>query len=251
MENKEQKVNSTDIVISNQKYDALLRALSLFRNVCNDVDIRNGIIRQRSNDNASIIQLDLRSIIGEVSLPIAYIKSKLDMIKMFAGDNDVTISVNTKNYEFRDQYSSLKFTCPDLDYLDNHFLSKEEQDKLFIIDEDNMLVSFQLSKLITERMRIVSEGFNVNTFNVIMDGETSSIQADSKAKDQGAVFVKGVTNCKILNGETSLVVFPFVIDHDHELEFKIYDLDKFLINMYTCKISDLDVTIYTRSKFTE
>ena len=234
--------------ISSDKYEILLRSLSIFRDVCNDIDIRKGMIRQRSNDKTTIIQVDLRSILDDSSLPIVYIKSKLDMIKMFSG-NDVTIDTFKDDFKISDQYSSLKFAYPDLDYLDNRFLSQSDLDNIFVLDENKLLVSFKLSKVVTDRMKIVADGFNINTFTVCMQGETSLIKADSRAKDQHAIFVKDVVNNRIYEAETSPVVFPFLVDHDHELTFEMYDLDKFVINKYMCKISDIEIVIYSRSQF--
>ena len=45
------------------QFDEVLRVLFVLSNVCNDVDIREGIIRQRTNDSATVFEVDLTSIL--------------------------------------------------------------------------------------------------------------------------------------------------------------------------------------------
>ena len=83
---------SQTIVLETEEYNDFLRCLINLREICNDVDIRGGYIRQRSNDLTSIFEMDLTSLIGDSQIPITNLKKKLDLLKTFSGQS-VTIEI--------------------------------------------------------------------------------------------------------------------------------------------------------------
>ena len=85
------------ISLNGDQYGELLRIISLLKETCNDVDVRGGIIRQRSNDNSCIYEIDLNPLLEDINLPISNIKQKIDLFKIFVGQ-DVTVSVDNETY---------------------------------------------------------------------------------------------------------------------------------------------------------
>ncbi len=106
------------------KYDELLRILLILKDICNDVDIRQGVIRQRTNDSATVFEIDLSSIISNINLPISELKSKLDILKCFSGE-EVQITTTDDSFVVSDQYSMLRVKNPILEFLDNKFIIVE------------------------------------------------------------------------------------------------------------------------------
>ena len=53
---------TTTLNLDAEKYNIFLRCLTNLKEECNDIDIRGGMIRERSNDKTSIFQFDLFAI---------------------------------------------------------------------------------------------------------------------------------------------------------------------------------------------
>jgi len=97
---------STNVNLNAESYNEFLRCITNLKEECNDIDINNGIIRQRSNDKTSIFQIDLNPILPDVTMSISDIKKKIDLFKIFAGQ-DVNIEINNDGasfYKFSDYY---------------------------------------------------------------------------------------------------------------------------------------------------
>ena len=62
------------INIDKDQFAEILRCLSLLKDECNDVDIRGGMIRQRSNEKISVFEIDLSPIISDIDLAITDLK---------------------------------------------------------------------------------------------------------------------------------------------------------------------------------
>ena len=80
------------INLNEEEYNDFLRCLTNLKEICNDVDIRDGVIRQRSNDLTSVFEMNLSPIINDASIPITNLKKKLDLLKTFVGQ-EVTIEI--------------------------------------------------------------------------------------------------------------------------------------------------------------
>jgi hypothetical protein len=100
---------STRISLESEQYNDFIRCLTNLKDVCNDADIRGGIIRQRTNGNVSVFEVGINSIVNDMSIAIVDIKQKLDILKTFQGQ-DVTIEVNEASnghlgsFTFSDQF---------------------------------------------------------------------------------------------------------------------------------------------------
>ncbi len=230
------------------------------KDICNDVDIRDGMIRQRTNDSATAFEIDLSPILNDLSLPIINLKTKLELFKIFS-DQEVEISVHDPDethsqgyFVISDNYSSLEFDGPELDFMDNKFISEEELNNIFVLNEEDLILNVQteITSTISDRMRVISQGFNVNTVQVIFEGETASISTRTQSKDQFAKIVSGVTTDRVLNCSSSLINTPFIIDHDGDIIFKMYNYpDNICSNQFITTVGDVDVNVYSRSSLVE
>jgi len=237
------------INLSSDEFGEFFRCLSILRDNCNDVDIREGIIRQRSNDNASIFEIDLTSLIQDVSFPLTNLPEKLDLLKSFL-EQEVEIEVKEGAFSFRDQYSMLEVETPALEFVDNKFMDAEELSTVFTYEEDKLIIDYEFPDVVSRRISSWSQVYHLTTIQVIFEGETASIVTRSQSKDQYAKFTGNiVSNVVINNCSSNLVTTPFLIEHDSDIEFKMYESTQpsVLINKFFTKLGEVDVVIYTRS----
>lgn len=239
----------TNVSLESNKFGELLRCLSLLKDICNDVDIRNGIIRQRTTDHSSIFEINLQSLIGSVDIPLVILKQKLDLLKTFT-DHEVIINISDSAVTFSDEYSSLKLSSPKLDYMDNKFITESELSNVLIIDEENLLLSANIQKYISDRIRVITQVFNVRNVSVDFNGDIATLSSKTNSKDQSAKFMSGISVEKKFEAETctNVVVDPFIIDCDSDIQFKMYmSTDNVCFSKFSTFISDVDINIYTRS----
>ena len=243
----EQRQLEVQVNLDTTKYDELLRILFILKDICNDVDIRNGFIRQRTDDSATIFEVDLTDIISNMSLPISELKNKLDVFKCFSGQ-EVSITTTEDSFVISDQYSVLKIKKPILDYMDNKFISQEELSRVIVTNSDDLILSTQISKKISDRMKVISSSFHINSVQAIINGEAASISCSTQSKDNFAEFIKNIVSNKELNHSANLVITPFVIDHDGDINFEMYDSgNNVVMNSFSTTIGSINVHLYTRA----
>lgn len=234
------------------EYNDFLRCLTNLKEVCNDVDIRDGFIRQRSNDKTSVFEINMGPILPNVSMAISDIKRKLDLLKTFSGQ-DVTLTIvpgEPGHFIFADTFSSIKFISPSLSYIDNKYMELRELESIFVMNDDDLILEHDLSSMITERIRVITQSFNTEAIQVSFAGEVASIRAATQAKDQFAKFVEGIMTNVILEGcSSNLSTIPFGIDHDTEVNFKMFKepSQDISLNKFTTTLGDIEMTIFTRS----
>lgn len=233
--------------LDSEKYATLIRALSVLKDPCNDVVISKGIIRQRSNDASAIFEFNLTSLVTEASFIISNIKEKIDLLKVFA-EQEVQIQVDDTSFSFLDQFTSLKFMHPEKNYLDNKFMEETELNNLISMSEENIVSTHSISPMISERMKIISAAYHVNSFQMVFEGETSSIKSRTMAKDQYANIIGSLLLNEPTQGFTNLVTIPYICDHDGDIICKIYKIRDKLICKYSMFVGDVPLTIFTRGE---
>ena len=241
--------------LDKENFEVFMRTISMLRDICGDVDIRGGIARQRTNDKFSVFEIDMTPVITDIDLPITEIKKKLDLFKIFVGVEDtIEITTDEEFYTISDQHTSLKFQKPDLDFMDNKFMPENERDALFIRNEEDIILTTELSSTISDRMRIITQGFNVNMVHIMLEGETASITARTQSKDQFAKLKDGIIVDRVMEASSNISNIPFIIDHDGDMEFKMYlasEDDGVVANQFSTSISDVEINIYGRSSLIE
>jgi hypothetical protein len=233
------------------KYDELLRVLLILKDICNDVDIREGVIRQRTNDSATVFEIDLSSILSNINLPISELKNKLDIFKCFSGE-EVSITSTDDSFIIADQYSMLKIKNPILEFMDNKFITQDELSRVISPAQEDLILSTQITKKISDRMRIVASSFHVNSVQTIFEGETASISCATQSKDNFAKFINNIISNKELNHSANLVITPFIIDHDGDINFEMFDSgNNVVINSFSTTIGSITLNLYTRASMVE
>ena len=239
----------TNVNLNAEQYGNFLRCITNLREVCNDVDMRDGVIRQRSNDKSTVFEMDLRPLLTEVNMPISDIKKKLELLKTFSGQ-EVEIGFEDDHFSFTDQFSTIKFQNPTPEYMDNKYISMEELERVFVMDEDELLIYVEMSSIITDRIKIITQTFNTQAIQIIFDGETAQLTAVTQARDQHAKILSDiVTNAVLEKCSSNLSTVPFSIEHDTDVHFKIYKhpTQDVLMNRFATSIAEMNITIYGRA----
>lgn len=244
--------------LSMENYEQFLRCLSILRDVCNDADIQQGILRQRTNDSANVFEIDMTTVINNLNLPLVNLKQKIDLLKIFLNQNstqsqtvDITVE-NDNSFIVSDEYSSIKFGAPDLDYIDNKFITEEELETIFTLNDEDIILQTDIDANISDRMRIIAQSFNVNSTQIEFVENVACIKMETQGHDQIAKILSGIMVEQPMNCVSSLVNTPFIIDHDGKINLKMYNYqEQICSNTFKTAISDIDIVIYGRSSLIE
>jgi hypothetical protein len=222
----------------------------LLKDICNDVDIRSGIVRQRSNDKLSCFEVDLSTVIGDMSIPFTNLKNKLDLIKIFQNQDEIIIEENETDFSIEDRYTKISFEKPDLAWLDNPFMSESDRDSIFVRDEGNIILSCDLSESMSERIFTITQAFQVTVVQIEFEGEVASIIAETQSRDQTAKIMKDIVSERDLTAISHMPHTPFIVDHDGDIEFKMYLSNEEKMecsNVFNTTVDNIPVTVYCRS----
>lgn len=251
-------MSQTRLSLSSEQFEDFIKFITNFRDpIFNDIDIRNGIIRQRSNDKSCIIEVNLSSMFPDISFALTDLKKKLDILKLFSNQNELSLTVvdaeggENGYFSFSDSYSSFKFDAPTLSFVDNPYIPSEELSNIFSTSEEDLLLRTNFTATISNRVRIVTQNFNVAAIKVTLDGETANVSAQTQSKDQFAKFLDGISANIILEKSfVNLPTIPFGFDHDTDIEFSMYKEpnDNIALNKFSTTLGALEITIYCRSR---
>ena len=246
----------TRVEFDSEDYNTFLRCLTNLKEICNDVDIRVGVIRQRTNDLTSVFEMDLTSLLESATLPITNLKKKLDIFKSFAGQ-DVAIEIHEGETEsesyfvLSDDQTQIKFLFPALEFMDNKFMTEEERDGIFLLDEDELMLSDELNTVISERIRIITLNFNTQSLQVCFEEDKATIMASTQSKDQTAKFKSEIPTNIEFEGTyiSNLSAVPFCVEHDTNLDFRMFkDPNQNLAyNQIRTALGEVNINIFSRS----
>lgn len=240
-----------EIEMTSETFNDFLRCLTNFVGVCNDVDIHEGMIRQRSDDNTSIFEMNLGELFDNspISLAITNVKQKIELLKTFQG-HAVKLSISNRDYSFSDDMSSIRFLNPSREFLENTYMSDQEIENTFQTSDDQLILTYELPTVVTERIKIIAQNFELFAIQVNFDGEVASISAETKSKDQFAKFISGIEmNMVLENSSSNITTLPFKMDHDTDIKFDMYKdpNQNIALNKLTTTLGDVDIVVYLRA----
>jgi len=234
-----------EIDLSVKDFSNFIRCLSLLVDLCTDVDIRGGALRQRSNDKNEIFEMDLRPLILDCDIPIEYLKLQLPVLKGLLNQRvKITITI-TDDHMYFSGLSTFSFKKPPLQYLDNKFMTSKELG--FLLKEDNLILDHIIKRSISQMMKHTVEQFNIVSFRIVFEDGIASITATSSAKKHFCEIESGIPLKKPLKGFTDVVTEPFLIDRDGNIIFKLYSIgEDRLIGKATVFVGKVAVDVYCR-----
>jgi hypothetical protein len=136
--------------------------------------------------------------------------------------------------------------------MDNKYTTEEEFQRIFTLNDQDLLLDHEIQSRISERMKIIAQGFNIVSFQVVFNGDSASIEATTTSKDQSAKIVSGIPCNQTLQCFSNLVTTPFTLDHDGNLNLKMYNVQETIcVNKFSMTIGDVNIFIYGRSQLIE
>jgi hypothetical protein len=238
-----------EITLEAKDFANFLRCLSVVKDICNDADIRGGILRQRTTDKANIVEMDLTPLISNWDIPISDLKSKLTLLKGLSKQK-VQLTITDDEIYFSGKRPTIRFKKPT--YMDNTFMSSEEFSNLFTLREEDVVLEHVVTKDVSNFMKATVSQFNIVSFQIYFDGNVASITASTSSKEQYSEIEYGIPTKKPLKCYSNVVVTPFLLDRDGGMLFKMYNIQETIcINKSTSSIGKVPVDVYTRSQLME
>ena len=239
------------IKLEAKDFSNFLRCLSTLKDVFKDADIRGGVLRQRSTDKASIFEMDLSPLISDCDICIDNLKGKLTLLKGLS-KQAVQITITDNEIYFSSQRSIFSFDKPNPSFLGNKFMTKEELANIFTLNEQDLVLEYPVKKDLCNLMKVTARQFDIVSFQISFEGDTASITASTVDKKQHSEMEYGIPIKKTLKCFSNIVVTPFLIDHDRDILFKMYDIQNTLcINKFAALIGKIAVDVYCRSQLIE
>lgn len=242
------------IEMSAERYAELIRVIANLKDPCTDAEIKGSVIRQRTNDKNSIFELDLRNIFdeNEIDISLTNLKSKFELFKLFQSSQDgVTFDINDDYYKISDDRGFfMKFLNTQASYLDNQFIQEQDLYNIFSATDDDLVFSKELERIVTDRIAVVLQQFNIISLQVILENDKAAITASAQSKDQWATFIQDIeTNMVFEKSIANIAKDAFMIDHDSDITFNMYKVpDRDVsMNLFTTNIGPVDVKIYSRA----
>lgn len=240
-----------EFTIHPNDFSNFLRCLALLQDDCNDVDIREGILRQRTNLKENIIEMDLTPLVSDCDIVISNLKQKLPLLKGLSGQ-EVKITSADNNISFSGERSIFKFVNPRTDFLDNKFIPGQELANIFTLREEDVILEYAISKETSKLMKVIQRQFNIVSFQIYFEGDNASIVSTTTSKDQYSRIEHGIPLKRTLKCFANVVVTPFVLDHDGDNLFKMYNIQETLcVNKFKTLVGKISVLFYGRSQFIE
>jgi len=236
------------IELTEEKYKTLLRIFSIIGEYCTDIDITNGVVRQKASSGKCRFEMNLKSLIGERSLPISIIKEKIKVFKLL--DGNVKIFFGDNFFMFQDSVSSFNIKKPSRDFFSNKF---EEESVLRDLGEiEGEVVEFSIPKELLKKIRVVVKEFNVDAVSIRIDKSGKGVLFSSKNTNDSRFLFTSEIKSSMDFGEVvtiNLKDTTFVIDCDDDLHCFINKLKEKeqTINIFQTKISDIDLRMYSTS----
>jgi len=250
----------TRVQLDIEQYNDFYRCLTNLKEICNDVDIKGGMIRQRSNDRTSVFEMNLTTMVETATIPISNLKKKLYLLKIFLGQDvniDIVEAENESDslFTISDAQSAIKIIFPATEFMDNKLMGEEELNNIFNLDENDLILQHNFSRVITERIKIITDNFNTQAIQVKFEEDKASIGATTQSKDLSAVITNDISINMNFDGSyiSNISTIPFGIEHDTDLTFKMYKdpLQNVSLNKISTKLGAVELNIYSRSTLIE
>ena len=247
------------IAVSVDNFNSFIRCLTNLKEVCNDADIRNGILRQRTNNHTSVFEIDFTSVFEDANIALTNLRQKLELLKTFQGQ-EVEVTINEADdgssgfYRFQDEHTSITFISPTMDFMDNKYMDEEELNSIFPASEDDLILEKTLSQLITDRIKTITHYFSIETILVEFNGETAIISASTPSGDQTAKFADNIMmNQEIEVSSTNISNIAFAMDHETDIIFSMFkDTNQnAALNKFVTSIGEIDINVFSRSQIVE
>ena len=254
----------TIITLTREKFNNFLRILRMIENACNDVEIVDNRILQKTNDKYCIIDVDLSSVFNQpCSFAISKIKNKNQLFKILESNDDnasnndedlITIKIDDKFCIFEDNISELKFTKPITKYLDNTFISDDSVLKLIDVKDENLLFEQIINSNLVKRIRNILEGFNMDHITCKVNNDKINFNVSTLDKQNSSDVIKNMALNRDEGSKYKFAIqaFAFTIE-GNEVNITMYKTSsgKIVTYFFDQEIFEIPVKIIGRAQLQE
>lgn len=181
-----------------EDYRTLVNALSIVSTFVDDVDMRNGLIRQGNISKTLVLSMDISSVFP-YDLCTSNVKAKLPLLQLILDDGkDVEFSCQTKTYQVNGQERSekawyvnngvsvFKFLWSDSNKLSTKYVEEQMFNDKFLAYTKDPIVEIDMSSKpeLKKKIKKVSDSFNNDKIYMKTDEESwalVSISMDKRA----------------------------------------------------------------------
>lgn len=218
--------------ISREDFSKFLGCLEFLQDSCVDCEIYQGKIRQTTDDRLCFFEIDISDLIGNLDILFPQLKVKVNSLKTFEVDNDfvdgigeeVSFESDDKMYYFSDPFTKMKFRMGQRQWLENKYMTDEEKQKRTNdVNEDNLLLSVDMSSYIAGRISKLCDSFNNDIITCKVKDNSAFLELSSNNHDNSANFTNGievhddVPNCKF-----DLNYLPFSLKVSSDINMRVY-----------------------------
>jgi hypothetical protein len=245
-------MSTATVTLTKKQWQSFCKTLQGLARQCNDVDINQGIIRQRSNGSAAIFEVDLRPVVGELTLTITNLKEKVKTLKAFTGG--VTLEPGQNEVVVSDGVSSYSILNPDRNYLDNKFMSQQEMGSmvLSVLQEPSLLIRNRIEKKMIKRIRTALSKLHRDTYRVVFAKHSASfvVARETGGSNQSSevitTIIRDIPLFEPTIGYATLPPMPFEsFDCDGDMVWELYRVDKRLFSKISGRIGEVNAAVFT------
>lgn len=251
---------SSSITIKRDEFTKLLGSIKLVENCCTDCDAVGGKIRQKTNDRHCIVEINVSSVLQSNDLCLSLVKQKVQLLKTFELDDNVTvqdanigIEFNDGDYVFMDPLSKMVFRKPLKKFLDNTFITDEEFTSMIRLSEENLIFSHTISAYMAKRIKNICEGFNNETIQGDLENLEASLKIYTMNKENVATVIQGIAlNKQMPKRSFKMIYLPFSMEINSDVVLSAYQVGAdVLLCKFEEKFYGIPITIYTQVRLTD
>ena len=215
-------------------YLALINAITVSAEFCSDFTIKNGYVRQLSDDR--IILLEINVGLNDLYFRLANAKQKLKMFSLFKDSETISFEIEGNQLTFGDDVTKISFIQPAEDIMFSTYIDTDELHEMINVSEDDLVTTIQLDENLLGRIRTITDV--LNTRQVIFKHDKLFITSDDKAQKAT------ITSIDNLNADLVTVKDCFTVYDD--VTISIYNKSNSYYGVFRGSSNDLDVNMYVR-----
>lgn len=248
------------LTLERPAFSKFTSSLSVIQDVCIDCDIKNGLIRSKSNDRKNVIVIDLTSVIGRKNLSMSQLKMKLSLLKTFdldmgnvqGADNTIIIEATENDFLFSDCFSKLMMRKPIESYLENRYIEDNDFESIILDNckEDNLLFTQSIDNYLRNRICQICNTFRCDSVCFEFHGNYCKLSTETKSKDNISKLVQQITLYNNVDQKKcSLNNIPFVLNVQSGLNISCYKVGETACMFKSSLVYfGIPITIYSKAK---
>lgn len=257
-EQNEPGTEQRTVELSKDEFKAFKSFLNMIKLTFNDFVLVDGTFRSYPNDRTYIVETGFTFFKGH-DLTLTNLRDKYSGINHYGKISNVKFTINSDGWEIDDSVSQNSFLSPPQDFLDNKFISYEDMERSVLsgIDPNKLIFSCVLDKLRVKKVRELSRKLASDIVYITNKENTSGetvieIPGISDSPVPPSTFLKKpFSNFIDQNKLLKLPAFPFNFIKDHLFIKCYFNHDQSVTTLFSTKINDLFVNIYSQSEIME